>query len=38
VGLIEQDPDLSVVVFDSVNPDFCLARYEVENDPGRTAG
>jgi enoyl-CoA hydratase/carnithine racemase len=22
VGLIEQDPDLNVVVFDSLNPDF----------------
>jgi enoyl-CoA hydratase/carnithine racemase len=37
VDLIEQDLDLSVVVFDSANPDFYLAHYEVENDPGRTA-
>jgi enoyl-CoA hydratase/carnithine racemase len=37
VGLIEQDPDLNVVVFDSANPDFYLAHYDVENDPGRTA-
>jgi enoyl-CoA hydratase/carnithine racemase len=37
VGLIEQDPDLNVVVFDSVNPDFYLAHYDVENDPGKTA-
>jgi enoyl-CoA hydratase/carnithine racemase len=37
VGLIEQDRDLNVVVFDSVNPDFYLAHYDVENDPGRTA-
>jgi enoyl-CoA hydratase/carnithine racemase len=36
VGLIEEDPDLNVVVFDSVNPDFYLAHYDVENDPGRT--
>jgi enoyl-CoA hydratase/carnithine racemase len=37
VGLIEQDPDLNVVVFDSVNPDFYLAHYDVEDDPGKTA-
>ena len=37
VGLIEQDPDLNVVVFDSANPDFYLAHYDVEHDPGRTA-
>ncbi len=37
VGLIEQDADLKVVVFDSVNPDFYLAHYDVEHDPGRTA-
>jgi enoyl-CoA hydratase/carnithine racemase len=37
VGLIEQDPELNVVVFDSVNPDFYLAHYDVEHDPGRTA-
>jgi enoyl-CoA hydratase/carnithine racemase len=37
VGLIEQDLDLNVVVFDSVNPDFYLAHYDVESDPGRTA-
>ena len=28
VGLIEQDQDLNVVVFDSANPDFFLAHYE----------
>jgi enoyl-CoA hydratase/carnithine racemase len=33
VGLIEQDRDLNVVVFDSANPDFYLAHYE----PGRNA-
>jgi enoyl-CoA hydratase/carnithine racemase len=37
VGLIEADPDLNVVVFDSANPDFYLAHYDVEHDPGRTA-
>jgi enoyl-CoA hydratase/carnithine racemase len=37
VGLIEQDPDLKVVVFDSANTDFYLAHYDVEHDPGRTA-
>jgi enoyl-CoA hydratase/carnithine racemase len=37
VDLIEQDADLNVVVFDSANPDFYLAHYDAENDPGRTA-
>jgi enoyl-CoA hydratase/carnithine racemase len=37
VGLIEADPDLNVVVFDSANPDFYLAHYDVEHDPARTA-
>jgi enoyl-CoA hydratase/carnithine racemase len=37
VGLIEQDADLNVVVFDSANPDFYLAHYDIEHDPGRTA-
>ena len=37
VGLIEEDRDLNVVVFDSANPDFYLAHYDVEHDPGRTA-
>jgi enoyl-CoA hydratase/carnithine racemase len=37
VTLIEQDPDLNVVVFDSANPDFYLAHYDVENDLGKTA-
>ena len=37
VGLIEADPDLNVVVFDSANPDFFLAHYETEHDPARTA-
>jgi enoyl-CoA hydratase/carnithine racemase len=33
VGLIEQDQDLNVVVFDSANPDFYLADYDVEHEP-----
>jgi enoyl-CoA hydratase/carnithine racemase len=37
VGLIEQDPALCVVVFDSANPDFYLAHYDTEHDPARTA-
>ena len=37
VGLIEHDEDLNVVVFDSANPDFYLAHYDVEHDPARTA-
>jgi enoyl-CoA hydratase/carnithine racemase len=37
VGLIEQDADLNVVVFDSANPDFYLAHYDIEHDPARTA-
>jgi enoyl-CoA hydratase/carnithine racemase len=37
VGLIEEDPDLNVVVFDSVSRDFYLAHYDTEHDPGRTA-
>jgi len=37
VGLIEHDPNLNVVVFDSVNPDFYLAHYDTEHDPSRTA-
>ena len=37
VGLIEADPDLNVVVFDSANPDFFLAHYDTEHDPAKTA-
>jgi enoyl-CoA hydratase/carnithine racemase len=37
VGLIEEDSDLNVVVFNSANPDFYLAHYDVEHDPARTA-
>jgi enoyl-CoA hydratase/carnithine racemase len=36
VGLIEQDPDLKVVVFESANPEFYLAHYDTEHDPART--
>ncbi len=34
VGLIAQDRDLNVVVFDSANPNFYLGHYDVEHDPG----
>src|SRR6201991_2254545 len=37
VSEIERSPDLNVVVFDSANPDFFLAHYDIENDPGKTA-
>ena len=37
VSLIEEDPDLNVVVFDSANHDFYLAHYDTEHDPARTA-
>jgi enoyl-CoA hydratase/carnithine racemase len=37
VDLIERQPDLNVVVFDSANPDFFLAHYDTEHDPQRTA-
>jgi enoyl-CoA hydratase/carnithine racemase len=37
VTLIEQDPDLNVVVFASANPDFYLAHYDTEHDPEKTA-
>ena len=36
IGLIERNPELNVVVFDSANPDFYLAHYDTENDPGKT--
>jgi enoyl-CoA hydratase/carnithine racemase len=36
VGLIEQDQDLNVVVFDSANRDFYLAHYDTEKEPERT--
>jgi enoyl-CoA hydratase/carnithine racemase len=37
VGLIEQDPDLNVVVFDSANPRFYLTHHDTEHDSGGTA-
>lgn len=37
VSLVEQDPDLNVIVFDSANPDCYLAHYDTERDSGRTA-
>jgi enoyl-CoA hydratase/carnithine racemase len=37
VDLIEQDTELKVVVFDSANPEFFLAHYDTEGDPGKTA-
>jgi enoyl-CoA hydratase/carnithine racemase len=36
VGLIEDDPDLNAVVFDSANPDYYLAHYDTEHDPAKT--
>src|SRR4051794_8152471 len=36
VDLIERDPDLTVVVFDSANPAFYLAHYDTEGDPAKT--
>ena len=37
VDLIEADADLNVVVFDSANPNFYLAHYDSEDDPGMHA-
>jgi 1,4-dihydroxy-2-naphthoyl-CoA synthase len=37
VGLIEDDADLGVVVFDSANPGYYLAHYDVDHDRGRSA-
>jgi enoyl-CoA hydratase/carnithine racemase len=37
VGLIEADPDLNVVVFDSANPHYFLAHYDATHDPSRMA-
>lgn len=37
VEAIERAAELNVVVFDSANPDFFLAHYDVESDPGKTA-
>src|SRR5262249_20792350 len=37
VDLIERETALNVVVFNSANPDFFLAHYDVEKDPAKTA-
>jgi enoyl-CoA hydratase/carnithine racemase len=37
VDLVEADRELNVIVFDSANPDYFLAHYDIENDAGRTA-
>lgn len=37
VDLIERDSQLNVVVFDSANPSFFLAHYDLEGDPAKTA-
>lgn len=37
VELIERGTELNVIVFDSANPEFFLAHYDVENDPMKTA-
>ena len=37
VGLIEDDADLGVVVFDSANPGYYLAHYDVDHDASRSA-
>src|SRR4051794_36019888 len=37
VGLIDEDHDLNVVVFNSANPDFYLAEYDPADDRGRPA-
>jgi len=36
VGLVEQDSDLNVLVFDSANPEVYLAQYDPPSDPSRT--
>jgi enoyl-CoA hydratase/carnithine racemase len=37
VDMIERDPELKVIVFDSANTEFFLAHYDTEHDPGKTA-
>ena len=37
MDLIECDAQLNVVVFNSANPDFFLAHYDIEKDPAKTA-
>jgi enoyl-CoA hydratase/carnithine racemase len=36
VELIEDAPELNVVVFDSANPEYYLAHYDTEGDPAKT--
>ena len=36
IDLIEAEPELNVVVFDSANPDFFLAHYDTEGNPAAT--
>ena len=36
VGLIEQDSDLNVLVFDSANPEVYLTQYDPQSNPTRT--
>jgi enoyl-CoA hydratase/carnithine racemase len=36
VGLIEQDQDLNVLVFDSANPEVYLAQYDPQSNPAGT--
>jgi enoyl-CoA hydratase/carnithine racemase len=38
VGLIEAEPELNVVVFDSANPEFFAAHYDTEGNPAATLG
>ena len=38
VEMIELDRDLNVVVFDSANPDFFLAHYDIAGDPAELEG
>ena len=37
MDLIERDAQLKVVVFDSANPDFFLAHYDIEKDPAKSS-
>ncbi|KIF77259.1 hypothetical protein QR77_32225 [Streptomyces sp. 150FB] len=38
VGELETDPEVTVVVFDSADPDFFLAHYDIARDPAETTG
>jgi len=37
IDVIERDAQLNVVVFNSANPDFFLAHYDIEQNPAKTA-